>query len=247
MFGGAGATENRENGPGKAAILGEFSFVRESSDAERKRFAEDVFRRRLAAGACFYREGEYCASFALVHRGEIRVFKTGRTGHEITLYHVEGGQPCLVNMLSVFLGQPAIATAVVEAPTEVLTVSASAFRNWVRESDAVRRFVFATMATRLIDVTMLVEEVAFERMDRRLANLLLKKFSAHEIALRVLSTTHEELAAELGTAREVVSRLLKHFEGRGAILLSRGRVELRDARLLQQLAQPDGENRDLRD
>jgi CRP/FNR family transcriptional regulator len=191
---------------------------------------------RLAAGTFFFREGQACCSFALIQRGEIRVFKTGRTGREITLYHVEKGQPCLVNMLSVFLGQPAMASAVVETAAEALTVPAAAFRRWVHESDAARQFVFETMAARLLDVTMLVEEVAFERMDRRLAQLLLRKLTQREPPLRVLPTTHEELAAELGTAREVVSRVLKEFERHGAISLSRRHVELRDARVLQQLA-----------
>jgi CRP/FNR family transcriptional regulator len=128
---------------------------------------------------------------------------------------------------------------VVEAPAEVLIASAHAFRGWVHDSDAVRRFVFETMAARLVDVTMLVEEIAFERMDHRLANLLLKRFSERPVAVRVLTATHEELASELGTAREVVSRVLKHFERCGALLLSRGRVELRDAQLLRHLAQAE--------
>ena len=191
----------------------------------------------LPAGVFFYREGDLCPSFALVGRGEIRVFKTSVTGREITLYHVQDGEPCLVNVLCVFLGRPAMASAIVEAPTDAVVVPAAVFREWVSAYDSVRRFVFETMAARVVDVMTLVEEVAFGKMDARLAQLLVRRFSMKGLALRVLSTTHEELAAELGTAREVVSRLLKEFERLGAIGLARGRVDLRDGALLQRLAE----------
>ena len=221
----------------KLSILERFAFYQQAPAPEQVRLAQATAAVRLQAGGSFYREGDLCPSFALVGRGEIRVFKTSVTGREITLYHVQDGEPCLVNVLCVFLGRPAMASAIVEAPTDAVVVPAAVFREWVSAYDSVRRFVFETMAARVVDVMTLVEEVAFGKMDARLAQLLVRRFSMKGLALRVLSTTHEELAAELGTAREVVSRLLKEFERLGAIGLARGRVDLRDGALLQRLAE----------
>ena len=221
----------------KLSILERFAFYQQAPAPEQVRLAQATAAVHLPAGGFFYREGDRCPSFALVGRGEIRVFKTSVTGREITLYHVQDGQPCLVNVLCVFLGRPAMGSAIVEAPTEAVVVPAAAFREWVSAYDRVRRFVFETIAARVVDVMTLVEEVAFRKMDARLAQLLVRRFSMKGLPLRVLSTTHEELAAELGTAREVVSRLLKEFERLGAIGLARGRVDLRDGALLQRLAE----------
>jgi len=96
----------------------------------------------------------------------------------------------------------------------------------------VRSYVFETMAQRLTEVMTLAEEIAFGKMDRRVAGLLVQRFSRD----RAFAATHEELAVELGTAREVVSRLLKDFERMGAIAMARGRLELRNASLLRDLA-----------
>jgi CRP/FNR family transcriptional regulator len=164
------------------------------------------------------------------------VFKVGETGREITLYHVQEGQTCLINMLCVFLGKPAMATAAVETPVEAVIIPAAAFRDWVRTRDSIRHFIFETMAERMVAVMTLVEEVAFRRMDTRLAAALLNRFDQAQPA-NFIATTHEEIAAELGTAREVVSRLLKELERQGAVHLARGRVELHDAALLRRLAE----------
>jgi CRP/FNR family transcriptional regulator len=222
----------------KLSILGRFSFYREAPSSFQSEVAAAAEYASLSTGAYFYREGTACGDFGLVGCGDIRVFKTGETGREITLYHVQDGQPCLVNMLCVFLGRPAMASAVVELPTEAVVIPAAEFRDWMRNSHAVRSFVFETMAGRFVDVMTLVEEIAFRNMDRRVAELLVRRFSPRGIPLRQISATHEELAAELGTAREVVSRLLKEFERLGAITLARGRIELKDEAALRHLAHP---------
>ena len=216
-------------------ILEQFSFYSQASPAWQRKISEASSYAALPKRACFYREGDEVAQFALVGKGSIRVFKTGETGREITLYHVQEGQPCLVNMLCVFLGQRAMATAVIETPVEAVVISASAFRDWVQANDSIRHFIFETMAHRMVELMTVVEEVAFRRMDTRLASALLGRFQ-HQGQPGVVSATHEEIAAELGTAREVVSRLLKDLERQGALQLERGRIELRDDALLRRLA-----------
>ena len=147
-------------------------------------------------------------------------------------------------MLCVLLGTPARATALVEAPLEALAFPRPVFLEWLRTNDAVRSFIFETMAQRLVDVMTLVEEIAFGKMDLRLAHLLCRRFANNGQPLRTISTTHEEIAGELGTAREVVSRLLKEFERLRVLETARGRILLRDEdalRRLQQLAENAGE------
>lgn len=220
----------------QASILAKFSFYSGADPSIQTKIVAEARSVSLEPGAYFYHEGDRCSHFALVGSGDIRVFKTAESGHEITLYHVQDGNPCLVNMLCVFLDQPAMATAVVEAPTEAVIVSGAVFRNWIETNGAVRHFVFETMAQRLVNVMVLVEELAFHRMDERLARLLMQRFSSPERSLRVIAETHEELAGELGTAREVVSRVLKEFERLGAITIARGRVELNNEEILRGLA-----------
>jgi CRP/FNR family transcriptional regulator len=215
------------------SILKQFRFYQESPADFRSTVEEVTQRVVLPAGGFFYSEGDVCGTFALVGRGDIRVFKSSESGREITLYHVEDGQPCLVNMLCVFLDRPAMATAQVEATTEAVVIPAAAFREWVRTSEPMRRFIFEAMAERMVDVLTLVEEIAFRRMDTRIAELLLRRFGqAHELEVK---TTHQELGSELGTAREVVSRVLKDLERHGAVELQRGRITLRDRAMLVEL------------
>lgn len=214
------------------SILQRFSFYRDAPAALQREILMAGEHARLPPGAYFYREADACQHVAVVGRGNIRVFKAGDTGQEITLYHVQDEEPCLVNMLCVFLDRPAMATAIVEMPTEAVLFPAARFRRWVETVSDLRRFVFESMATRLVDVLVLVESLAFRKMDQRLARLLLDRFSHEGQQVPVIAKTHEELARELGTAREVVSRVIKEFERLGAISVGRGRIELVDEKVL---------------
>lgn len=186
---------------------------------------------RLAPGEFLFREGDASSEFAAVGRGSIRVFRIGATGREITLYHVRSQESSLVSMLAVLLGRPVIATGQAEVATEAVVLPASALRDLVVASESMRRYIFETVTRGLVEVTTLLEDVAFRTMDSRLAALLLQHFDTTD----VIAMRHEDIASELGTAREVVSRLLEDYERRGAIHLSRGRVEMRDEAVLRQL------------
>ncbi|MDP9223777.1 MAG: Crp/Fnr family transcriptional regulator [Actinomycetota bacterium] len=185
----------------------------------------------LAPGDFLFREGDTSTEFAAVGAGSIRVFKIGATGREITLYHVRSQQSSLVSMLAVLLATRVIATGQAEVATEAVVLPATALRELVATSDPMRRYIFETVTRGLVEVTTLLEDVAFRTMESRVAALLLEHFATAD----VISMRHEDIAAELGTAREVVSRLLEHYERSGAINLSRGRVEMRDEGVLRQL------------
>ena len=215
----------------KRDILELFPFYRQSCDSLRATMLDAAQYALLDRHAFFYREGAPCGHFGLIGHGDIRVFKISETGREVTLYHVQDGEPCLVNMLCVMLGKPAMATGQAESDTQSVLFPRAAVREWVAASEPIRNFIFETMATRVVDVMTLVEEISFHKVDSRLAALLLQRFAT----LRVISATHEELAAELGTVREVVTRVLREFVRRGAIKVARGRIELVEEAILRQL------------
>jgi CRP/FNR family transcriptional regulator len=217
------------------ALLQAFGFFDEATESERRDIKAAVTAIHLEPGDVFLRQDEPSGEFALVQRGDIRVFKTAPNGREVTLYHVRAGQACLVNMVSVVLQREAIASAIVVDPTDALIVPGDIFRKLLTTNGTLQRFVFQTVAARLGDVMLLVEEVTVRRMDARLASWLLR-VSAIQRDKVTIPVTHDTLAIELGTAREVVSRLLKDFERRGAVRLLRGRVRLLDERVLAQIA-----------
>lgn len=216
----------------KQEILERVAFYRDAPAEVRSSILAAARYLKLAPGDWLFREGEPSSEFAAVGSGSIRVSRIGASGREITLYHVRDQQASLVSMLSVLLGRPSIATAQAEVATEVVLLPAAALREWVGTSDVVRRFIFETMARTLVEVASLLVDVAFRSMESRLALLLLQ----HVDTRGVISMRHEDIAAELGTAREVVSRLLEAYERRGAIGLSRGRIEIHDDAVLRGLA-----------
>ena len=178
-------------------------------------------RQEIPAGQQIYHEGDACSAIAFVIAGEIRVYKVGLTGREITLYEIGPGETCILNASCILAGQnyPAHASTVLE--TDLLLVPSADFRRLVAEHDRMREFVFNILSRRLSGVMELVEEVAFGKMDERLMEYLVERSGENR-----LEATHQKIANDLGTSREVVSRLLKEFEREGTVRISRGVVEL---------------------
>lgn len=176
----------------------------------------------IPAGTQVYREGDACGGIAFLLSGDIRVYKIGQTGREITLYEIGKGETCILNASCILSGKTYPAHAVALSDVAALIVPAEVFRRLVREHEVMRDFVFTLLSQRLSGVMELVEEIAFGRMDDRLRDYLVEK-SDHDR----LETTHQKIANDLGTSREVVSRLLKDLERRGAVRLSRNSITLR--------------------
>ena len=221
----------------KAKALARLSFYANAPRSFQLQVEEVATRALLPVGRFFVREGEQCPQFAVINSGSLRVFKLGANGRELTLYHVYEGQACLANLLSTILEVPSLASAIVEEPLDAFIMPAEALRGWVRDHEPVRQFVLETMANRFISLMTLVEEVTFHKLDRRLAHYLQRNFGNERAGVRELTVTHDAIASELGSAREVISRLLKDFERRGAIVTARGRIRLRDADILERVRQ----------
>ena len=186
----------------------------------------------LEPGSQFLKAGEDVDVFAVLTSGSLRVYAMGENGREITLYGVEPGECCMVNVLCLISDIPSPATAVAEETTEAVIFSRETFLKWLDQRADMRAFVFGITANRVGTMMALVEEVAFQRLDCRLAGYLVQRVGQGT----VLATTHDAIAADLGTAREVVSRLLKSFERQHAVKLARGSITVTNAAFLARLA-----------
>ncbi|MDX8408308.1 MAG: Crp/Fnr family transcriptional regulator, partial [Mariprofundaceae bacterium] len=178
-----------------------------------------------------FRDGDACQGYVFVARGSVRVQKMDPDGHEIVLYRVEDGQTCMLTT-SCLLGDKAYpAEGIAEEDTMLALIPAAGF-DAMLANPPFRRFVLGMISDRIADLMRLIEDVAFGRLDVRLARRLLELDSgSHELNL-----THQQLATELGTAREVVSRILKDLERRGLVSLKRGKVLISKTAGLQGLA-----------
>jgi CRP/FNR family transcriptional regulator len=186
----------------------------------------------IPAGTVLFQDGSECSSYVLVLDGSIRVQKVSEGGREIVLYRVESGQSCVLTTNCLIAREDYAAEGVAETEVKALILPATTFRTLLGKSEAFRDFVFSAYASRIADLLMLIEEVAFGRIDMRLGGWLRQ----HADANAEIRATHQDIATELGTAREVVSRQLKEFERRGWVTLHRGRLEVKDRVGLESLA-----------
>ena len=175
----------------------------------------------VPAGSRLYAEGDACAAIAFVLDGEVRVYKISESGREITLYEIGQGETCILNASCILSGTSYPANAVTLAPARIMLIPSTVFRRLMEEHEELRAFVFSLLSQRLSTVMELVEEVAFGRMDGRLMDYLLEKSGENR-----LETTHQNIANDLGTSREVVSRLLKDLERKGEVKLGHNEITL---------------------
>jgi CRP/FNR family transcriptional regulator len=188
-----------------------------------------AFMMRIPSGRDVFVEGDRVEAIALLISGVVRVYQIGETGREITLYRFGLGESCILTANAILSQQSFPAVATVEQDAEAVMIPAETFRDWVRRYDLWRGFVFDLLSQRLASVMALVDEVAFRRMDVRIASLLLER-GRLENPIRI---THQEIAAELGSSREVISRLLEDLSSQGLIQQGRGNIEILDQTSLE--------------
>ena len=192
-------------------------------------FMQAAIFTRIPAGKDVFVEGDRIDAIALLISGVVRVYKIGETGREITLYRFGLGESCILTANAILSQQSFPAIATVERDAEAVMIPADTFRGWVHRYDAWRGFVFDLLSQRLSSVMAIVDEVAFRRMDTRVAGLLIERSRLQN----PIHITHQEIAAELGSSREVISRLLEDFTSQGLIQLARGTIEILDSQSLE--------------
>ena len=184
----------------------------------------------LPAGTQVFAEHQPCQGFPLLLEGSIKVIKLASNGRELMLYRVAPGGSCIISS-SCLLGHTDYnARGIAETPLTLLALPVGAFAALMVEHPPFRDFVFHLFADRIGELMQLVEEVAFARLDQRLAKLILAR---NETTLNV---THQQLADELGSVREIVSRLLKGFAAQGLVTLGREQLTVTNRDGLQKLA-----------
>ena len=188
-------------------------------------------QRRMPRGTPLFHAGDTAQGFAVVLSGRVEVFLTGPSGREILLYSVEPGQSCIQSTLGLMADEPYSGEAVTAADSDLVFIPRPTFLRLMDEEPGFRGFVLQAFARRMADVTRLLERVAFGRIEARLAQALLELAEGG-----VVQATQAELAARIGSAREVISRRLDAFARAGWVATDRGQVALRDAGALRQLA-----------
>ncbi|OQW86106.1 MAG: transcriptional regulator [Rhodoferax ferrireducens] len=174
-----------------------------------------------------FSENAACQGFPLVIEGEIKVSRSSGDGRSLELYRVVAGELCLVSSACLFRAQPLSAFGITTKPSTFLLIRPDLFKRWI-ETPAFRNDVLGLFAERMADLTGLVDAVAFHKLDRRLAAALLGRGQQ-------LAITHQALADELGTVREMVTRLLRRFERDGWVVLGREQITIVNSAALRGL------------
>ncbi len=200
-------------------ILSLFSELDNPSTRELLKNANQI---TVPAKTILFRQGDQCKNYILVLQGEIKVFTRAENGREIVLYRLVSGDSCVLTTSCLFGNVKYSAEGIAETEVTALVIPARLFHDSVQSSDVFREYVFRSFSTHISSLITLVEEVAFGRLDIRLAKYLLD----HCDRQLTITTTHQELATELGTAREVISRQLKELEIQGHLALKRGSIHI---------------------
>ena len=202
---------------------------------DRRLLTERAAKVTLPSGTTIFAPGVAAQSFLLVLEGTVRVQQASPGGREIVLYRVTGGETCIMTTACLLSDEDYSAEGTAEGEVEAIAIPKAAFEEAIARSAGFRRLVFADYSHRISDLMHVVEEVAFERLDKRLAQRLLDRVEPDG----AVHATHQEIATELGSAREAVGRLLKELERRGLIAMTRGKISLLDAEQLSVLAEGD--------
>ena len=186
---------------------------------------------QVPAGTVLFDENAACQGFPMLLEGEVRVSRRSADGRSLELYRVVPGELCLVSSACLFRSQPLSAQGVASKATSLLLIPPNVFSLWLEDPDF-RNSILGLFAERMADLTALVDAVAFRKLDQRLAAALLGRG-------RDIGTTHQSLADELGTVREIVTRLLRRFEREGWVELGRERIRILDSAALRKQAGAD--------
>jgi len=209
----------------RSTLLERFPVFRQLDAPRLARLLDEAQLLQVPAGTVLFDASQPCRGFPLLLEGAVRVAKFAPNGREIMLYRVDPGQGCILSGGCLLGHSDYSARGIAEQDVTLLSVPPALFHELLLQFEPFRRFVFGMYGERLAEVMELVEEVAFRRLDERLAQLLIHRGP-------VLEATHQKLADELGSVREIVSRLLRSFADRGWVKLERERITVLDLKSL---------------
>lgn len=185
----------------------------------------------LPENSTVFQQGDACKNYLLVLEGNLKVFTRSENGREIVLYHLKQGDSCVLTTSCLFGNKSYPAEGKTETPVTALAIPANQFNTAIQQSEKFRNLVFSAFSSHLSDMITLVEQVAFGKIDVRLAKYLLEQHDGNNH----ITSTHQNIATELGSAREVISRQLKTLESKGYIIIGRGNIEIVNAGALRNI------------
>lgn len=210
-----------------------FQGIRQLPPATREELRRRGRMMNVPAGKVIFSPGNAPDNLLFLIEGTVRVSQTSESGREIVLYRVEAGQSCVLTTACILTGEVYSAEGIAETDVTAIALPRSAFDDLIDTVPAFRNFVMSAYSRRIVDLMRVIDDVAFGRIDVRLADRLIALADGED----VLKVTHQQLATELGTAREVISRQLNDFQRRGWIAQSRGKVEILDRARLENLSE----------
>jgi len=216
------------------SILMRYPFYENAPDEFRDKLNENARILRCDPGQILYGHKGRCDEVVLVGSGTMRIYVSGESGREFTLYTVSAGEVCPVNIQAACANAGLVAYATAQKALEAVIIPAVSFRDWVQEYPEARQYLFESTFDRFVSLINRICEITTRKINHRLGEFMLWKFRESEHPRPVVIMTHEEIATELGTAREVVSRRLQMLENANAVELRRGRILLLDENLLRQ-------------
>ena len=200
---------------------------------EQEMLLQSVVTRKVPAGTILHDGTEYCMGILVLSSGQLRAYINSEEGREVTVYRLFARDVCLFSASCVMNSVQFDITIAAEKETEFWIIPPYIYKHMVERSAVLANYVNELMATHFTDVMWLMEQVMWKSFDKRLAAFLLEESELEQTT--VLKTTHEIVAGHLGTAREVVTRMLKYFQNEGMVRLTRGTIEILDPKRLQAL------------
>ncbi len=202
-------------------LLKSFEFLNTLDEQSKNKFLSNCSILNIDAGKTVF-DSTACNGIMLVLEGRFRVYMISNEGREITLYYLEKGDVSTLSINCITGTMPIKAFITAEQESKIAKLDNDYFMELHRKSFPLQRFVLENMSQQMNDVMWIVEQIAFNAMDKRIAIYLLSQKS------KIIYKTHEEIANNIGTAREVVSRMLKYFEKNNIVKLSRGKIYIED-------------------
>lgn len=211
------------------------SFWKELNETQRNMLKQSMVLKQFAAGESMRSGSENCSGLFLIKSGQVRAYIVSESGKEITLYRLFDRDVCIFSASCMMKNIAFDIFIEVEKDTSAYLIPISVFRKLSEESLPIMAFTNQLMASRFTEVMWIMEQALFMSFDKRLANFLLEQSNIE--GMDSMEITHERIANHLGTAREVVTRMLKYFQNEGVVALNRGAIEITNRKKLEQLAE----------
>ena len=216
-------------------IAEHFPIYNKLTKAEQEMLDQYAVLRKVPQGTLVHGDGSSCIGLLLLRSGQFRAYMTSPEGKEITLYRLFDQDICLFTASCIMTSIQFDIMIAAEKDTEFWAIPPYIFKKLTENNVHVANYTNQLMSSRFTDVMWLIEQIMWKSFDKRLAAFLLEETQLEQSS--VLKITHEKIAAHMGTAREVVTRMLRYFQGEGMVKLTRGAVELTDPKGLEKLCE----------